>query len=75
MVYGNFPEFVIRLKSVIRSSSVTRSRFNDVSDHWSVLLYMVMFDEIHISTIKLPGRRFKIFPELSLPRMHKLIEK
>ena len=33
---------VIRYKSVIRSSLVTRSRFSEMSDQWKVSLFMVM---------------------------------
>ena len=69
MFYGNFQNLVIRSKSVIKSSSVISSQIGVMSDQLRVSLYMVisqnvmlhlgkgdfiMFDEIPISTIKLP---------------------
>ena len=70
-----FRNLVIKSKSVIRSSSVTRSQFCEMSVQWRMSLYMVMFqnvvlhlgegdfimfDEIHISAIELPGTILKL---------------
>ena len=81
MFYGNLQNFVIRSKSVIDSSSVISSQIGVMSDQLRVSLYMVMsqnvmqhlgkgdfimFDEIPISTIKLPEVRFQIFHHISL---------
>ena len=68
-------------KTVIRSSSVTKTRSSEMSDQWRVSLYMIMcqnvmlhlgesdfimFDEIPISTIELIEGRFQTFPDISL---------
>ena len=73
---------VITSKTVIRSSSVTRSPVSGMSDQWRVSLYMIMSqnvmqhlgegdfimsDKIPISTIELPEGRFQTFPDISLP--------
>ena len=72
---------IIMSKLVIRSSSVTISRFSEMSDKLRIALYMIMsqnvmwdlgdgdsimFDEIPISTIELPERQFQTFPDISL---------
>ena len=81
MFYGNLQNLVIRSKSVIKSSSVISSQIDVMSDQLRVSLYMVMsqnvmshlgkgdfimFDEIPISTIKLPEGRFQTFYDISL---------
>ena len=73
---------VITSKTVIRSNSVTSSRFSEMSEQLRVPLYMIisqnvmlylgegdfiMFDEIPLSTIELPEGRFQTFPDISLP--------
>ena len=72
MFYGNLLNLVIRSKSIIRSSLVISSQIGVMSDQLRVSLYMVMsqnvmkhlgegdfimFDEIPISTIKLPSNK------------------
>ena len=69
------------IKSVIKPSSVISSQIGVMSDQLRVSLYMVMsknvmyylgegdfimFDEIPISTIKLPEGRFQTFYDISL---------
>ena len=73
---------VITSKTVIRLSSVTRSRCSEMSDQWRVSLYMIMSQnsiqhlgkgdfimiyEILVSTIELPYGRFQTYPDISLP--------
>ena len=38
--------YVITSKTVMRSSSVTRSQFSEMSDQWRVPLYMIMFQNV-----------------------------
>ena len=79
MFYGNPQSLVIRSKSEIKSSSVISSQIGVMSDQLRVSLYMamsqyvmyhlgkgdfIMFDEIPISTIKLPGGRFQTFHDI-----------
>ena len=81
MSYGNLQNSVTRSKSVLKSSSVINSQIGVMSDQLRVSLYMVMsqnvvlhlgegdfimFDEIPISTIKLPEGRFQTFHDISL---------
>ena len=81
MLYGNLQTLVISSKLVLKSSSVISSQFGVMSDQLSLSLYMVMsqnvmyhlgkgyfimFDEIPISTIKLPEGRFQTFHDISL---------
>ena len=81
MFYENLQNVVTRSKSVIKSSSVISSQIGVISDQLRVSLYMVMsqnvmshlgegdflmFDEIPISTIKLPEGRFQTFHDISL---------
>ena len=81
MFYGNLQNSVIRSISVLKSSSVINSQIGVMSDQLRVSLYMVMFqnvmehlgegdfimfDEIPISTIKLPEGRFQTFHDISL---------
>ena len=81
MFHGNLQNSVIRSKSVLKSSSVINSQIGVMSVQLRVSLYMVMsqnvmlhlgegdfimFDEIPISTIKLPEGRFQTFPDISL---------
>ena len=81
MFYGNLQNLVIRSKSVIKSSSVISSQIGIMSDQLRVSLYMdmsqnvmyhlgkadfIMFDEIPISTIKLPEGRFQTFHDIPL---------
>ena len=80
MFYGNLQNFVIRSNSVIKSSSVISSQIGVMSDQLRVSLYMVMsrnvmyhlgegdfimVDEIPISTIKRPERRFQTSNDIS----------
>ena len=73
----------IMSKTVIRSSSVTRLRFSEMSYQWRVPLYMIMsqnvmqhlgeddfimFHEIPISTIELSEGRFQRPPTYPCPR-------
>ena len=68
----SFRNSVIRSKSEIRSSSVSKSRFwsiegDTVYGHatecqHSGEINLILFDEIPISTIELPKRRFQIYP-------------
>ena len=79
--YGNFRNLVIRSKTVIRSSLVISSQIGVISYQLRVSLYMfmsqnvmyhlgegdfIMFEEIPISTIKLPGGRFQTFDDISM---------
>ena len=79
--YGNLRNLVIRSKSVIRSRSVISSQIGVMSYLLRVSLYMAMaqnvmyhlgegdfrmFNEIPISTIKLPEGRFQTFPDIYL---------
>ena len=81
MFYGNLQNSVIRSKSVLKSSSVISSQIGVMSDQLRVSLFMVMsqnvmyhlgegdfimFDEIPISTLKLPEGRFQTFHDISL---------
>ena len=81
-VLWKHPNFVIRSKSVIKSSSVISSQIGVMSYQLRVSLYMVMsqnvmyhleegdfimFDEISISTIQLPEGRFQTFHDISQP--------
>ena len=77
----NLQNSVIRSKSVLKSNSVISSQIGVMSDQLRVSLHMVMshnvmkhlgegyfimFDEIPISTIKLPEGRFQTFHDISL---------
>ena len=81
MLYGNLQNLIIRSKSVIKSSLVISSQTGVISYQLRVSLYMVMsqnviehlgegdfkmFDEIPISTVKLPEGRFQTFHDISL---------
>ena len=81
MFYGSLQNLVIRSKSVIKTSSVISSQICVMSDQLRVSLNMVIsqnikyhlgegdfkkFDEIPISTIKLPEGRFQTFHNKSL---------
>ena len=81
MLHGNLQNLVIRSKSVIKSSLVISSQIGVMSDQLRASLHMVtsqnvmqhlgegdfiMFDEIPISTIKLPEGRFQTFHDISL---------
>ena len=71
MFYGNLQNLVIRSKSVIKSSSIISSQIGEISDQLRVMLHLgegdfIMFDEIPISTIKLPEGRFQTFHDISL---------
>ena len=81
MFYGNLQNSVIRSISVLKSSSVINSQIGVMSDQLRVSLYMVMsqnvmlhleegdfimFDEIPISTIKLPEGRVQTSHDISL---------
>ena len=82
MFYGNLQTLVIRSKSVIKSSLVISSQIGVMSNQLRVSLYMVMsqnvmlhlgegdfmFDDIPISTIKLPEGRFKTFHDISMSK-------
>ena len=46
MFYGNPQNYVIRAKSVIKSSSVISSQIGLMSDQLMVSLYMVMFQNV-----------------------------
>ena len=81
MFNGNLQNLVIRSKSLIKSSSVISSQIGVMSDQLRASMHMVMtqnvmlhlgerdfimFDEITISTIKLPEGRFQTFHDISL---------
>ena len=81
MFYRNLQNLVVRSKSVIKSSSVISLQIGVMSDQLRVSFYMVMsqnvmlhlgktdylmFDEIPISTMKLPEGRFQTFHDISL---------
>ena len=81
--YGNLQNLVIRSNSVIKCSAVISSQIGVMSDQLRVPLYMVMcqniirhlgegdfimFDEIPISTIKLPEGRFQTSHDISLTK-------
>ena len=72
---------LITSKTVIRSSSVTRSRFSEMSDQWRLSLYtimsqnfmlhlgegdFIMFAAFFISTIELPEGRLQTFPDIHI---------
>ena len=80
MFYEILRNLVIGSKLVIRSRSVLRSQIGLMSEHLRVSLYMAMsqnvmlhlgegdfmFNDIPISTLKLPEGRFHTFPDISL---------
>ena len=83
MFYGNTAELSNNLKTVIRSSLVTRSRFSEISYQWRVSPYNDHVLECQVtfwrgrlhnvlwdpySTIELPEGQFQTFPEISLPK-------
>ena len=46
MFFGNLPQFGKKVKVGVRSSSVTRSQINEMSNQWRVSLYMVMSQNV-----------------------------
>ena len=81
MFFGNLQNLVVMSKSIMKSNSVISLQIGVIFDQLRVSLYMVMsqnvmqhlevgdfimFDEIPISTIKLPEGRLQTFNDLSL---------